>query len=326
MARQRWQGLTVMSVNAKKEPGYYGDGGGLYLRVAPGGSKSWAFFFNMHGRRCEMGLGSVKDKPLAVVREEAHRCRQFLSEGIDPIAHRKAQRQSAKDAVQKTRTFSECAIEYYESHRTSWRNQKHGKQWIDSLITYAFTIFGEKNINDIGKADILAVLEPIWVSRHETAVRVRQRMKAIFDWAAARDLRTTQDAHLWDQITRSLPRTKDLRKPKHFAACPYSQVAAVIQTIRACGASSSIRLAMEFTILTTARTGMVRLAVWSEFDMEKARWTIPAPRMKAGVEHRIPLSECALEILRERARNRPLKDARPTDLVFPPPGESRTVI
>ena len=271
----------------------------------------------LRGRAREMGLGSAIDKSLAQAREDAQRCRELLLDGVDPISHRNDQRQKAIEAVRKIRTFRDCAIEYHATHSTGWRNPKHGKQWIDSLATYAFPLLGDKDVNDVGKPDILTVLEPIWLIRHETASRIRQRIKAILDWASARDFRTTQDPHLWDQITRSLPRTKDLRKPKHYAACPYEQVAKVLQDIRACGASACIKQAMEFTILTASRTGMVRGAIWQEFDLEKGRWTIPASRMKAKVEHRIPLSDRALEILHEQARSRSQKDARPTDLVFP---------
>jgi integrase len=319
MTRNRRQTLTVLGVNAKKTPGYYADGGGLYLQVARGGSKSWIFRFMLHGRAREMGLGSAIDKSLAQAREDAQRCRELLLNDVDPISHRNDQRQKAIEAVRKIRTFRDCAIEYHATHSTGWRNPKHGKQWIDSLAAYAFPMLGDKDVNDVGKLDILTVLEPIWLTRHETASRIRQRIKAILDWASARDFRTTQDPHLWDQITRSLPRTKDLRKPKHYAACPYEQVAKVLQDIRSCGASTCIKQAMEFTILTASRTGMVRGAIWQEFDLEKGRWTVPASRMKAKVEHRIPLSDRALQILHERVRSRSQKDARPADLVFPTP-------
>lgn len=317
MGKHRRQALTVLGVNMKKVPGYYADSDGLYLRVAPGGSKTWTFFFTIHGRRREMGLGSVVDKSLAVVREDVHQYRLLLLDGVDPIDQRAKQRKLAVAAIRKVRTFRECAAEYHAMHSSGWRNRKHGSQWIDSLVTHAFPVLGDKDVNDIGKSDILAVLEPIWLVHHPTAARVRQRIRVVLDWASARDFRTTQDPHLWDQITRSLPRTKDVRKPRHFAACPYDQVSAFIQTIRVCGASPCVKQAMELTILTAARTGMVRLAIWEEFDLEKGRWTIPAARMKAGVEHRVPLSPRALEILHERVRIRTDKGAQPTDLVFP---------
>lgn len=315
MGRNRRQTLTALGVNGKKTPGYYSDGGGLYLQVSPTGTKSWIFRFMLQGRAREMGLGSVLDKPLAIAREDASRCRLLLQDGIDPITHRAKQREHAAEAKRKVRTFEQCATEFHSTHSTGWRNPKHAKQWVASLSTHAFPILGKKDVSQIGKADVLAVLEPIWLTLPETASRVRQRIKVILDWAAARDYRTGHDPNMWDQITRALPRTIDVRKPKHFAACPYEQVAAAIQTINSSKASPVIKLAMEFTILTAARTGMVRMAVWEELDLAKARWTIPAARMKAGVEHRVPLAPRALAILRELAKG---KDEL-KGLVFPSP-------
>ena len=312
MADHRRQRLTALGVASKKEPGYYADGGGLYLRVARGGTKSWMFRFMLRGRAREMGLGSVLDKPLAQAREDALRCRQLLLDGIDPILHRQSQRAKATEAIRAKRTFGECAAEYHKTHSSGWRNSKHKKEWIASLTTHVFPAFGKKDVSQVGKNDILAVLEPIWLTKHETASRLRQRIRAILDWAAARDLRTGQDPHLWDQITRSLPRTKDVRKPKHFRACPYEQIGSTLRMIRECSASDCIKQAMEFTILTASRTGMVRFAVWEEFDFDKRRWNIPASRMKAGVEHRVPLSPRVLEILNERAKGLD----KPTGLVF----------
>jgi integrase len=317
MANHRRQRLTALGIASKKAPGYYADGGGLYLRVARGGTKSWMFRFMLRGRAREMGLGSILDKPLAQAREDALRCRQLLLDGIDPITHREGQREKAIAAVRKKRTFQECATDYHATHSTGWRNAKHAKEWIASLTTHVFPTFGAKDVSHVGKSDILAVLEPIWLKKHETASRLRQRIRAILDWAAARDFRTGQDPHLWDQITRSLPRTKDVRKPKHFRACPYEQIGSTLRTIRECSASNCIKQAMEFTILTASRTGMVRFAVWEEFDLEKRRWNIPALRMKAGVEHRVPLPPRVLEILNERAKG----VDKLTGLVFPSPAK-----
>ncbi|MRV70494.1 DUF4102 domain-containing protein [Duganella sp. FT92W] len=239
------QALTVLGVNAKKAPGYYGDGGGLYLQVSPTGSKSWIFRYMLLGRAREMGLGSVADKPLTQARDEASKCRQLVCDGIDPITQRDSLREAAVTAIQNTRTFRECAVEYHRTHSSAWRNPKHTKQWINSLSRFAFPLISDKDVNQIGKAEILAVLEPTWVTLHETASRVRQRIKAILDWAAARDFRTRQDPHLWDQLARALPHRPDLRKPHHFAACPYEQVASVIRAIHECGAAVCIKHAME---------------------------------------------------------------------------------
>ncbi|GJI98216.1 phage integrase [Duganella caerulea] len=308
-----------MGINAKKEPGYYADGGGLYLRISKGGTKGWIFRFMLRGRSRAMGLGSVRDKTLTQARDDAAKCRQLLLDGIDPITHREAAREALRQQeAEKTRkvwTFQECAAEYHSTHSNGWRNAKHAQQWFSSLANHAFPILGDKDVNHIGKPDILAVLEPIWLCHHETASRIRQRIKVILDWAAARDFRTNQFPHLWDQLERALPRTKDVRKPVHYLACPYEQVGRAFQAIRECGASSCIKQAMEFTILTAARTGMVRMAVWQEFDLSKRRWTIPAERMKAGIEHRVPLSQQVLAILKNQARGL----SKPHGLVFPTP-------
>ncbi|QBE66447.1 tyrosine-type recombinase/integrase [Pseudoduganella lutea] len=318
MARHRKQALTALGIQAKKDPGYYADGNGLYLRVAPGGTKSWIFRYMLRGRAREMGLGSVLYKPLAQAREEVVQYHQLLLAHIDPIEHRKAQRQKVDDAARKVQTFRQCATRYHATHSNIWRNPKSRKQWFDSLVTYVFPILGELDINEIGKGEILATLEPIWFTRTDTANRVRQRVKAVLDWASARDLRTVHDPLLWDQIALALPAIKDLHKPTHFPACPYVQVGAVIRTIQTSAASAVVKHAMEFAILTAARIGMVRLATWDEFDLEEQRWTLSAARMKAGVEFRVPLAPRALAILKAR-KNECEGNASASNLVFPTP-------
>jgi integrase len=185
-------------------------------------------------------------------------------------------------------------------------------------VTHVFPILGELDINAIGKGDILATLEPIWFTRTDTANRVRQRVKAVLDWASARDLRTVHDPLLWDQIALALPTIKDLHKPTHFLACPYVQVGAVIRTIQTSAAPAVVKHAMEFAILTAARIGMVRLATWDEFDLDEQRWVLSAARMKAGVEFRVPLAPRALEILKAR-KNECEGNASASNQVFPTP-------
>lgn len=289
--------LTSVTINAKKLPGYYADGNGLYLQVSASGAKSWVLRFSLNKRAREMGLGSLADRSLAEAREQARKYRQKLAEGIDPIVQRKAQRASNLQAAIQRRTFEQCAREYYASHEKGWKNAKHAAQWINTLAAYAFPIFGSKDVSDVSKADILRALEPIWASKTETASRVRQRIRAVLDWAAARDYRTGHDPHIWDQITRSLPQSKDIKKSKHFASCPYTNVHDVLQAIGQSGAGATVKLAIEFIVLTAARSGEVRGARWEEIDFEGKRWIIPAERMKAGREHRVPLSPRAIEIL-----------------------------
>lgn len=310
MGRRPSNVLTSVAIRNKSTPGYYGDGNGLYLQVAAGGSKSWIFRFKINKRERQMGLGSIHDRSLSEAREHVRKLRLLLDQGIDPIDQRQAERERNLLAATQRRTFKECAEEYHKLHATGWKNAKHADQWINTLTAYAFPIFGSKDVSNVSKADILAALEPIWKNKTETASRVRQRIRAVLDWAAARDYRHGHDPHLWDQVSRSLPKTKDIKKTKHFAACPYSQIYDAIQSIKDSNAGETVKHAFEFIILTSARSGEVRGAEWTEIDFENKRWIIPAERMKANREHRVPLSPRALAILEAQK-------GKQAELVFP---------
>jgi integrase len=302
--------LSAVAVNAKKEPGYYADGDGLYLQVTASGAKSWILRFMLNKRSREMGLGSTSKYSLSEARERARKYRQMLDDGIDPIAHRDSEREKNLLVTTQRRTFEECAHEYHKLHSGSWKNAKHGDQWINTLSTYAFPEFGKKDVSDISKADVLRTIEPIWAVKPETASRVRQRIRAVLDWAAARDYRRGHDPHMWDQVSRSLPKTKDIKKSKHFEACPYAGIYDALQSIKGSTAGGTVKNAMEFIILTAARSGEVRGATWSEIDFDARRWNIPAERMKAGHEHRVPLSPQAIKILEAQR-------GKHAELVFP---------
>jgi integrase len=291
-----------VAVNAKKEPGYYLDGLGLYLQVSASGSKSWVLKYSLDKKAREMGLGSIADRTLSEARELARKYRQQLAEGIDPIEARKAQRLANLAANRRRKTFEECAKEYHRMHASGWKNPKHADQWINTLTAYAFPMFGAKDVSNISKADILKSLEPIWQLKAETASRVKQRIRAVLDWAAARDYRIGHDPHLWDQVERSLPKTKSIKKVTHFASCPYSAVQATLQKIRNSSATDTVKDALEFTVLAAARSGEGRGARWDEIDFEGRRWIIPAERMKAKREHRVPLSSRAMQILEQRRK------------------------
>ena len=297
--------LTPVGVNAKKAPGYYADGDGLYLQVSASGSKSWILRYMLNKRAREMGLGSVSKYTLSEAREKARKYRQLLDEGIDPIVHRQAERDKNLETLQQRRTFLQCAQEYHQLHASSWKNRKHAEQWINTLTTYAFPIFGQKDISSVSKSDVLRALEPIWTTKPETASRVRQRIRAVLDWAAARDYRHGHDPTMWDQISQSLPKTKAVKKVQHFAACPYAEIYRVLHSIQACNASNTVKHAMEFLILTAARSGEVRGAIWSEIDWENKRWIIPAERMKAAREHRVPLPPRAIKLLEAQRGHHP---------------------
>nr|WP_314623636.1 integrase arm-type DNA-binding domain-containing protein [uncultured Noviherbaspirillum sp.] len=321
MGSRRANLLSPVAVNAKKEPGYYLDGNGLYLQISTGGSKSWVLRFSLNKKAREMGLGSISDRTLSEAREQARKYRQQLSDGIDPIEARKAQRQANLLATMARKTFQECAVEYHKLHASGWKNPKHADQWINTLTAYAFPLFGGKDISAISKADILQALEPIWHTKTETASRVKQRIRAVLEWAAARDYRTGHDPRLWEQVDRSLPKAQAIKKVTHFKACPYAVVAGALATIRHCSATDTIKDAIEFTVLTAARSGEARGAKWEEIDFSGRRWIIPAERMKARREHRIPLSGRAIQLLEARRtiandsplifatdRNKPLSD------------------
>jgi integrase len=302
MGSHRTNRLSAVAVNAKKNPGYYLDGLGLYLQVSSSGSKSWVFKFTLNKKSREMGLGPVADCTLAEARELARRYRQQLSDCIDPIEARKAQRLENLAASRQRKTFEECANEYHRLHSAGWKNVKHGKQWLSTLTTYAFPVFGTKDVSSVSKADILKVLEPIWHSKTETASRIKQRIRAVLDWSAARDYRAGHDPHLWDQVDRSLPNSESIKKVKHFASCPYSSVSTILQAIRASASTDTVKDAIEFAVLTATRSGETRGATWDEIDFSGRRWIIPAERMKAKREHRVPLSDRALQILERRRR------------------------
>lgn len=302
--------LSAVGVKSKKIPGYYADGDGLYLQVTASSAKSWVLRFMLNKRAREMGLGSTSDYSLAEARERAKKYRQLLNEGIDPIEYRKAEREKNLMAAAQRKTFEECAHEYHKLHAPGWKNAKHANQWINTLTGYVFPEFGKKDVSSVTKADILRVLEPIWTTKPETASRVRQRIRVVLDWAAARDYRHGHDPHLWDQVTQSLPKTKDIKKSQHFAACPYTDIYDTLLSIKNSNAGQTVKHAFEFIILTASRSGEVRGAQWSEIDFENKRWIIPAARMKAKREHRVPLSPRAIEILNAQQGKHP-------ELVFP---------
>jgi integrase len=280
----------------------------LYLNVTPQGSKSWVLRVVASGKRRELGLGSYPDLSLADAREEAARYRKAARRGGDPAAERD------KDRVNPL-TFEQAARTTYEAHRAAWRNPKHQAQWINTLETYAFPLVGSNPVSTVTSADVLKVLAPIWLTKPETARRVRQRMATVLDWARAHGYRTGENPCHAARSGAALP--KQPTKPddkRHLAAMPYADVPDFIRDLRKSGASAPILLALEFLILTAARTGEIIGASWSEIDLKKALWTIPGDRMKAKRRHRVPLSPRALEILKAAAE---LPKRSDNDAVFP---------
>ncbi|MCC0035345.1 MAG: tyrosine-type recombinase/integrase [Hoeflea sp.] len=276
-----------------------GDGGGLYLNVKPSGAKSWAFIWKQNGKRNEMGLGAYPTVKLAKARALAVECRQAVAEGRNPIAERK------KDAVP---SFGDCADMFLTSMEGQWRNEKHRAQWRMTLEQYASPLRA-KSVSDISTDDVLNVLTPIWQSKAETASRLRGRIERVLDYAKARGWRTGENPALWrGHLKNILPARQKLTRG-HHAAMPYRDVPAFMEQLP--GKEAMAARGLEFLILTAARSGEVLGSTWSEMDLENAVWTIPAKRMKAGKEHRVPLSPRALAIVKE------LHETRISDYVFP---------
>jgi integrase len=296
--------LTPLKVRAVKTPGRYTDGNGLYLVVDLNGAKRWMLRTVVQGRRRDIGMGSAGLVALADAREAARRWRQLAREGGDPLTElRKARR--------VVPTFAAAARSVYAEHAPSWKNDKHKAQWLNSLTAYAFPILGEYTVDAIATPDVLRVLAPIWLTKAETARRVKQRMHAVFDWAKASGFRSGDNPV--DGVTKGLPRRPD--RVDHFAALPYAEAPAFIRGLKESGIGEPTKLAFEFLILTAARTSEVLQAAWTEIDFKERTWTIPAERMKAGRAHRVPLAARAVEIL-ERAR------ALAADSAFVFPGRS----
>lgn len=295
-ARDRLKSLTVARIG---DPGIYHDGGGLYLQVSPKGSKSWFFRYRLHGRLRDMGLGSFIDFSLAEARERARLQRQLLADKIDPIDHRDSKASEERVKIAQQISFKKCAEDYHSKNQHAWKNAKHRDQWINTLTTYAFPMVGSRLINSIGKSEVLKILEPIWHQKPETASRVRQRIKTVLDWAAAKDYYPNYPHGMWVEIGKALGQSTRTSGKQHLAACPYKEVADVIAAVRASNSKEIVKLAFEFTVLTAARSGESRGAKWSEIDLNEKVWSIPAARMKAKKEHRVPLSTRCLAIVEQ---------------------------
>ncbi|WP_127143120.1 tyrosine-type recombinase/integrase [Pelagibacterium montanilacus] len=286
--------LTAVQVRNLKAPGRYADGNGLYLVVDPSGARRWLLRIMVKGRRRDIGLGSAVLIPLAEARDAAMRLRKVAREGGDPVLER--DREKLRDIP----TFKTAAETVHEAQKASWKNAKHRNQWINTLITYAYPHIGERTVDQIETPDILKVLAPIWLSKPETAGRVRQRMRTVLDWAKAAGYREGDNPV--DAVAGGLP--KQPEKVRHHAALPYQQVPEFMKTLQGSASSLIVKHAFEFLILTAARTGEARFARWDEVSADKRLWTIPASRMKAGREHRVPLSDRCSAILTEAASYR----------------------
>lgn len=301
--------LTALGIRKQTKPGTYNDGSGLYLRVGEAG-KSWLYRFKLNGKANWMGIGSLNDYSLAEARDKARECRKLLDQGINPLEARKAAKAAALEA--EGQTFKLMAERYIKAHEAEWRSAKHTAQWTATLTAYAYPLLKDKPVHSIGVNDVLEVLEPIWTAKPETASRVRGRIEAVLDYAAARKLRSTENPARWrGNLDHLLPRRSKVAKVEHHAAIPYADLPALMAKLAESKGVSA--MCLRFTILTAARSGEARGAKWAEIDMAAATWTVPAERMKAAREHRVPLSDQAVAILNEMAQ----LGAEPDKLVFP---------
>jgi integrase len=295
--------LTARKVETAK-PGKYGDGANLYLIVSKAGTRKWVLRFTFRGRPKEMGLGSAASVPLADAREKATAARRKIAQGLNPIDERKRE--------VGIPSFGEMADDVRETLAAGFRNEKHKAQWKSTLETYAAPLHA-KPVDLIATHDVLAVLKPIWTTKAETASRVRGRIEKVLDAAKAKGFREGENPARWrGHLDHLLPRSSKLARG-HHAAMPYEDVAAFIAKLREREATSA--LALELCILTAARSGEILGMRWPEIDLNKEMWTVPASRMKAGREHRVPLSRRALSILQE------LETMKTSDFVFP--GQAR---
>jgi integrase len=308
-SRQRKRETTRLTVKGVQHalPGMHADGGGLYLHVHATGTRSWIYRYQLDGKRREMGIGGYPLISLADARLRALTLRAGLKiGGADPLAARREAAAEARRAVvtapePKVTTFLDVAHEYIRAHRASWRNAKHALQWDSTLRTYAVPVFGATPIDAIDRALVLKVLAPIWATKTETATRVRSRIELVLNYARGRGLRNGENPAVWrGNLDAVLPKPRKVTAIVHHPALPYHQMPAFLTALR-CRAGAGAR-ALEFAILTAARSGEVRGARWSEIDLAAGVWTIPAVRMKAQREHRVPLSGEAVTLLSELPR------------------------
>lgn len=335
---RRAAGLTAAKVLTAK-PGRYGDGDGLYLVVRDNGTRFWVFRYTPKGGKMrEMGLGrapggretnsdgSPREKgpidrnavTLSEARDRSGVLYRMVRDGRDPLAQRDidaaAKKAAAQVAAIKATTFRTAALDYVALHQATWGNPKHRQQWLNTLETYAFPHFGDEPVSAVETPHVLAALQPIWTTKPETASRLRGRIEMVLDAAKARGLRSGDNPAAWKgHLALTLPARAKIAKVEHHAALPWQEVSTFMGALEA--QSGIAALALRFAILTAARTGEVIGATWREMDLDAATWTIPALRMKAGREHRVPLSEPALKVLSDVSKLRTTTDAEAP--VFP---------
>jgi integrase len=303
--------LTALKVRQAKKPGLYADGANLYLQIGKTGAKSWIYRYKVAGRDRLMGLGPLRDVGLTEAREAALNSRRMQRAGVDPLDAKRRERARGKLAAARSLTFAECARSYIATHEAGWRDSgKSARQWTASINSYCAPVFVDAPIQDVDTALVMRVLEPIWTIKPETGRRLRGRIESILDWATARGYRQGENPARWrGHLQNLLPLRSKVARPVHHPALPYRELPAFMAELRleeGVGAA-----ALEFCILTAARTGEIIGARWNEIDFVERLWIVPAARIKAEREHRVPLSDAALAILVKMA------SVRHGDFVFP---------
>jgi integrase len=300
--------LTVKKIDKLTKPGRYGDGSGLYLQVSGPTSRSWILRYEKAGRERWLGLGSQRTFTLKEARERARKARQLLADGVDPLAQKKAAKAAKALADAKAITFEEAARQFYDQHRKKW-SVKHAAQFISSLKEYAFKKIGKLAVADVDIGEVLKVLEQkhedypdqqLWNAVPVTANRVRNRIEQVLDWATVRGYRTGDNPARWKGHLSNVLPARNNKEVEHLAALPYTEVSEFITALH--GRQGTAAAALEFLILTAARTGELIGAQWDEIDFEQKLWIVPASRIKGGRQHRVPLTDRALEILRDPDR------------------------
>jgi integrase len=302
--------LSTLKVTRAKRPGLYADGGGLYLRVADGGSKQWIYRYVTNGRCRDMGIGPVHVLTLAEARERARTQSKLRLDGIDPIAYKREQRGAAIAAAAKAMSFRQCAEKFIVEHEKKWTNAKHRSDWESSLVKYAYPVLGEMPVASIDTPLVLKAIKPLWARAPETASRVRGRIENVLGWATVHHYRTGDNPARWrGHLEHALPARSEVAEVEHHAALPYKEVGAFVGKLRR--DTSVMARCLEFITLTAARLSQATHATWDEIDLEARVWTVPGSRMKAGKEHKVPLSAATVAILKEMAT------IRHSDYVFP---------
>jgi len=316
---RRAKGVTAAQVERGSKPGRYGDGAGLYLLVRSREAKFWLFRYVRDGKMREMGVGPATGRTavsLADARAKARELHDRVREGKDPLAEREAEKAKAKAEAAKAQasamTFGQVAAMFLAAHEAGWRNEKHRQQWRNTLRDYVLPTLGAEPVADIDTGAVMRLLEPLWRDKTETASRVRGRIESVLDYAKARGWRDGENPARWrGHLDHLLPARAKVQRVRHHEALPWREIGGFMAGLREHTAISA--RCLEFLILTATRSGEVRGAKWREIDLDHAVWTIPAERMKAGREHRVPLSNAAIHVLRQMA----LLGCEPEAFVFP---------